>query len=171
MGVSGVGKTTVGCALAQRLGWRFIEGDDFHSPENQRVMGRGVPLTDNERWPWLQAISQEIKRLIILDANAVVACSALKQKYRELLDAEDVRFIFLKASEITLRNRLRNRSGHFFDPRLLQSQLDALEEPVDGRAISAEQPVAAIVSQIEHALRLDRPDGDCAHSDALPADP
>jgi gluconokinase len=129
-GVSGAGKTTVGKLLAQQLGWDFIEGDDFHPETNIEKMRSGWPLTDDDRWPWLQRLHDEFARSLAATQNAVLACSALKRKYRERLRVSDeVKFVFLRGDYALVADQLRDRRGHFMNPELLRSQFDDLEEP------------------------------------------
>ena len=129
-GVAGVGKTTIGKLLAQELGWKFYEGDDFHPAANIEKMKRGEPLTDEDRQPWLERLHQRIDESIAVGENAVVACSALKKKYRDQLRAgSEVKFIFLRGSHSRVADQLRSRRGHFFDPSLLESQFADLQEP------------------------------------------
>jgi len=128
--VSGVGKTTLGKLLAHELGWHFIEADDFHSAANIKKMRSGHPLTDGDRWPWLERLHEQIKRLLGARENAVLACSALKRAYRDRLRVnDDVKFVFLRGDYALLEKQLRSRHGHFMNPALLQSQFDDLEEP------------------------------------------
>ena len=153
MGVSGSGKTTVGEALAKRLGWRFVEGDDFHPPENVAKMASGHPLNDADRWPWFDRIVAEMRRLTAHGENAVIACSALKAAYRERLAAGgDMRIVYLKGDESTIAARLARRSGHFMPPSLLPSQFAALEEPKDAIVVDIRRPVDEQVATIAHAL-------------------
>ncbi len=137
MGVSGSGKTTVGRRLADALGGSFHDGDDFHPPENVRKMASGQPLTDADRWPWLKAIRSFIEARTREDDVTVIACSALKQSYRDVLsgDEEDLVWIFLRGDYELIRERMEARSDHFFDADLLQSQFDALEAPGEEEAI------------------------------------
>jgi gluconokinase len=129
-GVSGVGKTTVGKLLADELGWKFYEADDFHPAANIEKMKHGIPLGDEDRRPWLERLRQVIERCITADENAVIACSALKRAYRDFLRVNDnVRFVFLRASRARVAERLQRRHGHFMPPRLLDSQFADLEEP------------------------------------------
>jgi gluconokinase len=129
-GVSGAGKTTVGKLLARELGWRFIEADDFHPASNVEKMRGGHPLTDEDRWPWLERLRQETKRSIGAGEAAVLACSALKQAYRDRLRVnEKVKFVFLRGDFALVEKQLRSRRGHFMDTDLLHSQFDDLEEP------------------------------------------
>ena len=131
MGVSGSGKSTVGEALAARLGWRFEDGDRFHPASNVAKMSAGQPLTDDDRRPWLQAIGDEIDRVCEAGQRLVVACSALKRAYREILlhGRSDVRIVFLDGSEALIASRLAERKGHFMPPGLLASQFQTLEPP------------------------------------------
>jgi len=129
-GVSGAGKTTVGELLARELGWHFYEADDFHSPANVEKMRRGVPLTDDDRWPWLENLRELIKRCVAANENAVLACSALKGVYRKLLRVSaEVKRVFLRGDYELIAEQLRHRRGHFMNPRLLRSQFADLEEP------------------------------------------
>ena len=150
MGVSGCGKTTVGDALAQRLGVSFIEGDALHPPENVAKMKGGIPLNDDDRWPWLELIAA---RLNEAGEGAVASCSALKQVYRYRLRqavAVPLIFVFLDCSRSELERRMAARTGHFMPPSLLASQLAALESPI------GETGVIAV-------------DGDASHSRILEA--
>lgn len=158
MGVSGAGKTTVGVALAQAIGWTFVDADDFHSPENKAKMHRGVGLTDADRAPWLAAMRDYLDRSLAAGARVVLACSALKQAYREALMPESaagvVRFVYLEVPAEVLHQRLAQRHHPFATPALLQSQLETLEEPHDAHRIDGTKPVAAIVSDIRSALNV-----------------
>jgi len=130
-GVSGAGKTTIGQLLAEEFGWRFYEADDFHSQANTDKMRQGVPLTDKDRWPWLESLRQVIKRCLAAGENAVLACSALKEAYRRRLRLNaDVKLVFLRGDYELIANQLRQRRGHFMNPALLQSQFADLEEPL-----------------------------------------
>ena len=129
-GVSGSGKTTLGKLLAHELDWRFYEADDFHSPVNIEKMRRGVPLTDEDRQPWLEHLRELIKRAMAAGENAVLACSALKRAYRDRLRTNDeVKFVFLHGDHALVEKQMRQRRGHFMDPELLRSQFADLEEP------------------------------------------
>jgi gluconokinase len=129
-GVSGAGKTTIAKLLAEQLGWEFYEADDFHPRANIEKMRSGRPLTDEDRWPWLERLREQIARSLAAKENAVLACSALKRAYRERLRVnDDVRFVFLRGDYALIENQLRRRRGHFMNPELLQSQFDDLEEP------------------------------------------
>ena len=156
MGVSGSGKTTIGSRLAEDLGWYFLDADDFHSPENIRRMADGQPLTEQDRQPWLTRLHGEIARSLQTGENLVLACSALKASSRERLDAGDptVRYVFLRGSEELIRERLRNRSGHFMKADLLASQFATLEEPADAITMDIDDRPRRIVEKIRMALGL-----------------
>lgn len=154
MGASGVGKTTVGKRLAAGLGWTFYEGDDFHPPENVAKMGRGIPLTDEDRLPWLQALREVIDGCVLRGENAVLACSALKNAYRRTLrgDHPEVVFVHLQADPRLIAERLTQRTGHYMKRSLLESQLSALEEPRDAVGVDASGTPGEIVAEIRSRL-------------------
>jgi gluconokinase len=159
MGVSGSGKSTVADRLAARLGWRFEDGDKYHPPANVAKMSAGQPLTDEDRRPWLQAIADEIDRLSAAGQRTVVACSALKRAYRDILvhGRGDVRIVFLSGTQDLIADRLAARKGHFMPPGLLASQFRTLEPPQpDERPItvSIDAPVEAIVDDIIRQLKV-----------------
>src|SRR5688500_3541074 len=163
MGPSGAGKSTVGRRLADALGWPLHDGDDYHPPENVARMRAGVPLTDADRAPWLAALAALIAGAAAEGRPLLLACSALKRAYRAALvpagAAGDVRFVYLHASPALLAERLAARRGHFFDPRLLASQLAALEEPGGDEAapvlvLDASADPDALVAEIRGALRV-----------------
>lgn len=131
MGVSGSGKTTIAERLAAAEGWPLLEGDSFHPPANVAKMAAGTPLTDDDRWPWLRAIAAAIDAYRARGENAVVACSALRRAYRDVLigDRSDVRLVYLKGSRNLIAGRLGARKGHFMPAALLDSQFSTLEEP------------------------------------------
>jgi gluconokinase len=137
MGVSGCGKTTIGELLAERLKCDFADADSFHSQANKDKMHQGIPLTDDDRWPWLKAIRKSIEEKQADGTTHVYACSALKRVYRDILrdGDKDVTFVYLKGTPELLQERIKTRKGHFFDPALLQSQLDTLEPPGPDEAI------------------------------------
>ena len=157
-GVSGAGKTTVGKLLARELGWRFIEGDDFHPAANIEKMRSGHPLTDEDRWPWLDYLRKRIEQLLSAGENAVLACSALKRAYRDRLRVSDeVKFVFLRGDYALVEKQLRSRHGHFMNAALLQSQFDDLEEPQpDENVLTIElgQTPEDIVERIQAKLNL-----------------
>jgi gluconokinase len=158
MGVCGCGKTTVGRTLAETLDWTFYDADDFHPPANVAKMGAGQPLTDADRWPWLDTIAAELKRVLTAKGHAVLACSALKQAYRDRLQtAGDVRIIYLKGDQATIASRLAARKHEYMPPTLLPSQFAALEEPTDALAVDIRLPVAAQIEFIRDRLGLTAP--------------
>ncbi|WP_250452237.1 gluconokinase [Caballeronia sp. ATUFL_M2_KS44] len=138
MGVSGAGKSLIGELLAERLHCPFTDGDAFHSAANKEKMHRGIPLTDDDRWPWLKTVRAAIEEKQRAGETAVFTCSSLKRSYRDVLrdGDKDVCFVYLQGTMDVLRERLGHRTGHFFDPSLLQSQLDTLEEPGEDEAIT-----------------------------------
>ncbi len=157
MGVSGSGKTTVGRRLAADLGWRFVEGDDYHPPENVAKMAGGTPLSDGDRWPWLEALRARIDGACAAGEDLVVACSALKHDYREFLEGGDpacVRYVYLRGSEDLFRQRLEGREGHFMGPEMLRSQIEAMEPPVGEVAVDAAPPPDRIAADIRRELNL-----------------
>src|SRR5205814_8933845 len=130
MGVTGSGKTMVGRLLAEDLGWTYIDADDFHSEPNIEKMRGGIPLNDADRKPWLESLRESVRDCLFRNENAVFACSALKESYREfLLLDERVKLVYLKGNYQAIRERLAQRRGHFMDPALLDSQIETLEEP------------------------------------------
>ncbi len=155
MGVAGAGKTTVGKLLAAQLGWEFADADDYHSAANVEKMRHGIPLTDSDRAPWLEALRTLISGWLTARKNAVLACSALKQSYRDILRVSpEVCIVYLRVSAEVLHQRLRERHGHFMTEAMLQSQLADLEEPKDAVIIDADVLPAAIVSEIIGRLQL-----------------
>ena len=151
MGVSGCGKSTVGKMLARRLGWRYFEGDEFHPMGNIEKMSKGIALTDNDRLPWLASIKKTIDRCVEQSADAVIACSALRQRYRCMLaeNVPDMRLVYLKGNPETIRRRLKSREAHYMKAVLLESQFDSLEEPDDAIVVDVRQSPREIVTHIE----------------------
>ncbi len=163
MGVCGCGKTTVGRALANQLGWLFFDADDFHPPANVAKMAKGIALTDEDREPWLDGVAAEMRAVTRKGQHAVLACSALKELYRQriargLQDPEgegnsELRIVYLKGDANTIEPRLALRSGHFMPASLLASQFAALEEPEQAMVIDIRQTTEAQAAQIAAALR------------------
>jgi len=149
MGVAGSGKSTVGAQLAVQLGWTFLDADDFHSPENKAKMHRGIPLTDEDRIPWLLAMHAELQRLDRQKQNAVLACSALRKSYREILAAGlDVRVAYLKGSYEVIQRRIQERHAHFAGTSILADQFAVLEEPGDALDLDVALPAEEVVAKI-----------------------
>lgn len=160
MGVSGSGKSTIGQALAARLGWRFEDGDSFHPPSNVAKMHAGQPLTDEDRWPWLRAIAAEIDRSCAAGERVAIACSALRRVYRDILvhGRDEIRIVYLNGTQQLIATRLNRRKGHFMPPDLLASQFATLEPPgADERpvTVSIDAPVDKIVDDILERLGFD----------------
>lgn len=153
MGVSGSGKSTVGAALASALGWPLIDADDLHPPENVAKMAAGIPLSDDDRWPWLDRVVDEVRRVNDAAGNVVVACSALKQRYRDrLARAGDVRFVHLRGDRETIAARLASRRHRYMPATLLASQFATLEVPADAIDIDIKTSVDEQVRTIIEAL-------------------
>lgn len=156
-GASGSGKSTIGMALADRLGWRFVEADDYHSPANVERIRAGLSLGDEERWPWLHRLHEEMAAAAARGESIVLACSALKARYRRVLrgDLDDVRFVYLDVPAAVLRSRLERRSGHFAGVGILEGQLRDLELPGDDEiSVDATAPPEEVVSAIRRALAV-----------------
>jgi len=153
MGVCGCGKTSVGRALAAKLGWRFLDADDFHPPANVAKMAAGIALSDEDRWPWLDRLRSELANINSRGAHAVLACSALRERYRDRLShGRELRWVYLKGDMATIEYRLASRSGHFMPASLLASQFAALEEPAQALVVDIRQEIDAQVAQIAQAL-------------------
>lgn len=154
MGVSGVGKSTVGRALAARLTREFLEADDFHPIANIRKMASGIPLTEADREPWLERIARRLRRARAEGIDPVLACSALSRASRATLRraSPSLRLVFLRTRTEVLAARLRDRAGHFMPPSLLDSQLRALQEPRDAIVVDASLPVETIVARLVQDL-------------------
>jgi gluconokinase len=153
MGPAGSGKTTIGKLLAAQLSWDFFDGDDFHSPANIDKMSRGIPLTDEDRIPWLNSIREAMLQWEAHHKNAVLACSALKRSYRELLEiSANVKLVYLKGNLELLRERLRSRKDHYAGEQLLASQFADLEEPTNALTIDASHGPEEIVAEIRKHL-------------------
>jgi gluconokinase len=154
MGVTGAGKTTVGRAFAASLGWEFVDGDDLHSEANKLKMHRGIALDDADRAPWLSALRKLIETMVSQHRDGVVACSALRQSYRDrlVMDPNAVKVVYLKGSKRLIAERLSQRGPHFMNPDLLQSQFDTMEEPRDAIVVDVSAAPEAIVSTIKARL-------------------
>jgi carbohydrate kinase (thermoresistant glucokinase family) len=158
MGVSGSGKTTIAASLARAEGWVLLEGDSFHPPANIAKMKAGTPLTDEDRWPWLQAIAAKADALRAAGQSAVVTCSALKRVYRDILigDRPDTVLVYLRGSQALISERLQKRKNHFMPPALLDSQFAALEEPGPDEhpiVVDVGAPVEAMTQQAMQQIR------------------
>ncbi|MBK5107529.1 MAG: gluconokinase [Anaerolineales bacterium] len=150
MGVSGSGKTTVGQALSSALGWPFIDGDDFHSPENVKKMSRGIPLSDEDRLHWLETLSHLLSENHHRGENLVLACSALKRIYRDQLRSNhaDLIFVYLAGDIDMIRQRMQAREVHYMKPGMLESQFQILEPPQNALQINIDRPINEIVQEI-----------------------
>lgn len=153
MGVVGAGKTTVGILLAQKFGWQFADADDFHPAANVEKIRQGIALDDSDRAPWLAALRETILRWNREGQNAVLACSALKRKYRDILRLDGVQFVYLKGDFELIRQRLRARHGHFASESILKSQFEDLEKPADAITVEIDKAPEAIVSEIIGKLK------------------
>lgn len=156
MGVSGSGKTTIGKQLAASLQWEFRDADTFHSPENVEKMRCGIALSETDRLPWLKSLQTAIAEWLQADKNVVLACSALKQSYRQylILDSDRVKLVYLKGSYQLIYNRLQMRQNHYMSAELLNSQFDLLEEPTDAISVDISAPTQVILQTIESALKI-----------------
>jgi gluconokinase len=150
MGVSGAGKTTVGRLLADRLGWEFVDGDDHHFPESISKMAAGVPLDDEDRMPWIHRLEALIAERLGAGQPLVLACSALKQAYRDVLVGDDprVHLVYLEGVAATIEPRIEDRPGHYMGAEMLASQLATLEPPHDAITVDAVDPPTEIVTQV-----------------------
>jgi gluconokinase len=155
MGVAGSGKTTIGRLLAADLGWKFYDADEFHPESNVAKMSRGIPLSDADRLPWLESLRDLIRDCLARQEGCALACSALKQSYREyLLIDERVKLVYLKGDYALLEQRLKARHGHFMKPEMLASQFATLEEPEQSAHLDITPPPDAIVQAIRRRLGI-----------------
>ena len=158
MGPAGSGKTTIGKLLADQLSWEFADGDDFHPPANITKMSQGIPLTDEDRLPWLQSIRDAMFQWQAQGKSVVIACSALKRSYRDLLglgpNAKNIKLVYLKGSYDLLLQRMHSRKGHYMKEKMLVSQLADLEEPADAITMDIGKSPELIVSEIRKHLSL-----------------
>ena len=154
MGVSGSGKTTIGRKLAESLGYKFADADDFHPQENIDKMRNGIALSDKDRLPWLQKMQDVIKQHLLENTNIVITCSALKASYRQMLliNHESVKLVYLKGSFELIHKRLKERLNHFMSEKLLKSQFEILEEPLEAIEVDISQPLEVIVQEILEEL-------------------
>ncbi len=149
MGVAGSGKTTIGRMLASRLGWVYLEADDFHSAANKEKMHRGEHLTEADRLPWLRAMHAELQKQSASDKNVVLACSALNEEYRRvLMDGLSVKLVYLRGSKELIASRLRHRTGHFAGEAILDDQFAVLEEPRDAIVVDIAEEPERIVEEL-----------------------
>ena len=155
-GVSGVGKTTIGKLLSENMGWTFYEGDDYHTNVNLAKMRNGTPLTDDDRWPWLDALREKISEILLHDEDAILSCSALKESYRMRLGSslKNIVFVYLRGDYQLVRNRIAERIGHFMNADLLASQYSDLEEPQNAIVVDAALEPMAIINYLKQALSL-----------------
>ena len=155
MGTTGAGKTTVGKILAARLRWTFLDADDFHSPANIDKMHHGIPLTDADRLPWLEKIHTELQHQTQSGENIVLACSALKQCYRDLLSRElDTRIVYLRGTYDVMRQRIEFRRGHFAGEDILAGQFADLEEPPSAVALDVSRSPQQLAAEVIASLHL-----------------
>lgn len=155
MGVSGSGKSTVGSRLADELGWAFYDADDFHNTANRSKMSQGIPLTDDDRSTWLASLRELIQKGIDSEMSIVLACSALKEAYRAILNVDgQVKFVYLKGSYAEIESRLKNREGHFMPVKLLASQFETLEEPANALHVKVTHTLEEIIQIIRKGLAI-----------------
>jgi gluconokinase len=154
MGVAGSGKTAVGMQVARKLDWIFLDADNFHPPANIEKMKHGIPLNDQDRAPWLQRLRDEIQHQMAEGHSAILACSALKESYRNVLrdEVSPPKFVYLDVDPETIRDRLQHRTAHFFPKELMESQFAALEKPKDAIIIDARKSLDVVVDQVIHTL-------------------
>ncbi|HYY28706.1 MAG TPA: gluconokinase [Chthoniobacterales bacterium] len=154
MGVAGSGKTAVGMRVAEKLNWLFLDADNFHPAANIEKMKHGIPLSDQDRVPWLERLRDELQRQVTSGHSVILACSALKESYRRILRDETLPplFVYLDVDAATIRERLSHRPAHFFPKELMDSQFATLEKPKDAIVIDARKPIDSVVDEIVHAI-------------------
>src|ERR1700719_1573625 len=154
MGVAGSGKTAVGMQVARKLDWIFLDADNFHPPANIEKMKHGIPLNDQDRAPWLQRLHDELQHQMAEGHSVILACSALKESYRNVLrdEVSPPTFVYLDVDLETIRNRLQHRTAHFFPKELMESQFATLEKQKDALIVDARKPLAEVVDQVIHVL-------------------
>lgn len=159
MGVAGSGKSTIGNLLSERLGWEFIEGDDFHPAENVEKMSAGLPLNDQDRLPWLKQLNAHLRETQASGNPVIISCSALKRDYREALQSgiDDLIFIYLQGDFQTIIRRLQKRKKHFMKPEMLRSQFEILEPPgvEEALIVSIEQSIEKNLERIVRAAKFE----------------
>jgi gluconokinase len=155
MGVAGSGKTAVGKGVATRLGWLFLDADDYHPAANIEKMKNRIPLDDQDRIPWLRALHDELQRQLAEGRSVILACSALKESYRQTLSdhVSPLTFVLLDVDQETIRDRLQHRAAHFFPQALMQSQFAALEQPKDAIVIDARKPLNEVIDRTIEAVQ------------------
>ncbi len=155
MGVVGAGKTLIGTLLAEQMGWRFADADDYHTPENKEKMHRGIALTDADRTPWLEALHRLLAEWGAHGFSGVLACSALKSAYRQQLSGGlGVNWVYLKGDPLVIEQRLRERHGHFADEKILKTQIETLEEPGNAVVVDVSRSPTDVLKEIKRQLQL-----------------
>lgn len=156
MGVAGSGKATIGSRLAAELGWEFIDADDFHDTQHVEKMAAGIPLTESDRAPWLEELNTKLTAEDSFDVNVIIACSALTQSSRNALlkDIKHIRIVDLQGNYKLIESRIKNRTGPFFNEKLLMSQFEAYEKPEEGVTVSIQGSPEETISAILAALDL-----------------
>lgn len=154
MGVSGSGKTSIGQSLSSELGWSFFDGDDYHPPKNVQKMSQGIPLSDEDRFQWLENLSKLLHEKLLAGENIILACSALQRSYRQQLrlNRTDLSFIYLEGDFELIWKRMQSRPDHYMKPGMLESQFEILEPPENALIIEIDRPVPEIVQEIINSI-------------------